>query len=303
MRIDPKEVVSGVRVLHIRDYLYHYRSKGFSFPINRLFDALEPQSDSELLKWLQEKEYIKRVPEDDEPEEEYWEVTQPGRDFTVASANKPLKRETAQRLIREFLKRCRALDRPESSIFPFTVKEVLLFGSYLDEKRETINDIDIAVTLSPRYSKEEQVEAEDDYIKWHGPERTLGIFEVATYAKDATYKYLKAKNGYFHFVPRRDTIFQKDFPRKIIYANGDLTIEVPKRYKSEDSINGYRLGYGDGLDGAFSIPTDELVEKLEPLTKLNLDEARVYITTSNYKPKLKAYLMGILDAGLACTKK
>jgi hypothetical protein len=78
---------------------------------------------------------------------QYYEVTEHGSRFMLASGTKPIKRETADRLVRELLKRVETINRNQSYLH--TVEYVGVFGSYLSDS-STINDIDIAYSLKRR---------------------------------------------------------------------------------------------------------------------------------------------------------
>src|SRR5207245_2421833 len=65
-----------------------------------------------------------------------------------ASAAQPLRRDTAERKVAEFLARVRRIN--EDDHYLYRVKKVLVFGSYLTAA-ERMNDIDVAIELIHRW--------------------------------------------------------------------------------------------------------------------------------------------------------
>lgn len=78
----------------------------------------------------------------------YWRTTLKGNALSLASAARPISRETAQRHLYQLLERVRQVN--ESTEFLLWVDRVLVSGSFLDESRPTVNDVDIAVDLKRR---------------------------------------------------------------------------------------------------------------------------------------------------------
>lgn len=79
-------------------------------------------------------------------EPDVWAVTERGRQLQGESRGR-LTRKTADKLFDEFRARLWAI---ENQKFAYTVKTVVLFGSYLSDN-ERMGDIDIAIEVEPRY--------------------------------------------------------------------------------------------------------------------------------------------------------
>ena len=76
-----------------------------------------------------------------------WQLTKEGIRLRGATAAKPLRRQTADRLLSELLDRIRTLN--SSSRFLARVKTAIVFGSYLGSA-DRIGDLDLAIELVPR---------------------------------------------------------------------------------------------------------------------------------------------------------
>lgn len=78
-----------------------------------------------------------------------WKLTIRGRALSMASAARPIRRATADRLLREFLDRVDAVNADAG--LGYRVTEVAVFGSYLGSD-STLGDVDIGVRLESRLS-------------------------------------------------------------------------------------------------------------------------------------------------------
>jgi hypothetical protein len=79
--------------------------------------------------------------------EQYYEVTEYGSRFMLASGAKPIKRATADRLLRELLERAEQINSDQSYLH--VVEYIGVFGSYLSGS-PTINDLDVVYSLKRR---------------------------------------------------------------------------------------------------------------------------------------------------------
>jgi predicted nucleotidyltransferase len=77
-----------------------------------------------------------------------WSTTQLAQRLGAASAAKPITRETAERLLREFLER--VADVNGDTYYLAWVSKVVVFGSYLRPDVDRLGDVDIAVELQPK---------------------------------------------------------------------------------------------------------------------------------------------------------
>jgi hypothetical protein len=151
MHIDPRSEIDGIPALRIRDCIrrvrgswitpeYMARCLKVSAPLAaRLVDSLI------RLGILRESHLIGDG-------HQCYEVTAHGSRFMLASGSKPIKRATADRLLRELLERVEEINNGECYLY--VVEYVGVFGSYLSDSA-TINDLDIAYTLKRRHEDSE----------------------------------------------------------------------------------------------------------------------------------------------------
>ncbi|MCI0621166.1 MAG: hypothetical protein L0387_05765 [Acidobacteria bacterium] len=146
MYVDPKGQIAGVHTLIVRDFLrrsgdFHWDIK-YASQLLGLSEVRAKRLVSELLKlgYIEAHTNMRKG--------KSYSRTLAGSTFSEASAARPLKRETARQKLEGFLQRVREVN--ESEYFLYKVKRVLVFGSYLQDDRGKINDIDVAVELVHR---------------------------------------------------------------------------------------------------------------------------------------------------------
>jgi hypothetical protein len=146
MRIDPRSEIAGIRALKIRDCVR--RVRGFWITPEYLARCLKvsASSASTLIESLVNLGILQESPASRADAWRY-DVTEHGSRFMLASGAKPIKRQTADRLVHELLERVERINSDQSYLH--TVEYVGVFGSYLSDSA-TINDIDIAYSLKRR---------------------------------------------------------------------------------------------------------------------------------------------------------
>lgn len=77
----------------------------------------------------------------------YFNLTMKGAALSLASAAKPIKRATADRLVSQVIQA--ANDVNSNPNYFYRVTKLLAFGSYLSDS-QTLGDVDLAVELTPR---------------------------------------------------------------------------------------------------------------------------------------------------------
>lgn len=184
MRIDKTDNIAGIPIIEVRDVLGRVGDLFYADDLKYKF-ALSDRAFKGFFKELIKRDFIKASLE----YKCFWELTIKGCAFTMASAAKPIKRVTADRLIKEFIDRIDIVNN--DSDYLYKVKTAVIFGSYLSDK-DKINDIDIAIQLE-RVEKDpekyrillrEQVIEEDikgrvfreplDFLLW--PEKKVRLF-------------------------------------------------------------------------------------------------------------------------------
>jgi hypothetical protein len=147
-RIIPGERIDGRPMTQIRAYLRSVVGCTTSWrSVARRFDLSEDGA-RRLLRALVREGYMERAPVDPRDTEPYWHVTHRGQQLAAATAAAPLTRPTADRLLHDVVQR---MGEVNAGPFAFRVHRAYVFGSYLDRARERINDVDVVLTLAPRF--------------------------------------------------------------------------------------------------------------------------------------------------------
>jgi hypothetical protein len=147
VQIQASDEVEGVPLLKVRAVfrqagLDGILSTGF---VSRQLQLTKPEADR-LLTALREMGLLApvRARQGAGVTEDEWHLTDDGIRLRAASAAKPLRRETADRLMSELLERIATLNSDER--FLARVKKAVAFGSYIGNA-DRIGDLDVAVEL------------------------------------------------------------------------------------------------------------------------------------------------------------
>jgi hypothetical protein len=165
MRIDSDDMATGVPLIIIRDFL---RGKTLtSWTIGHLANELKIQRvcAGKVLQWLISRGHVVQDKKQRAIERRYsagenWErvhfyiVTEKGAALAIARASKPLLRSTAQARLNKLIERARQANRDERYLY--RVAKIAVFGSFLDESKERINDVDVAVFYTPKETDKER---------------------------------------------------------------------------------------------------------------------------------------------------
>jgi len=143
MRINGNDEYCGITLLILRMLLKKSRDDLLSAFFVQEALSISSEQAVTLIKSLLKDNYIEEYSLIDGVQ--YFTNTSKGNALSMASAAQPLKRETANRKISEFLKRVEEVNT--NSHYLYSVEEVSLFGSLLS-KVECVSDIDIAVRLA-----------------------------------------------------------------------------------------------------------------------------------------------------------
>ena len=136
--------------------------------------------------------------------------------------NQIIKRSTANKIIEDFLNRVENINN--NSKYLYKVKEVRLFGSYLDNK-ERIGDIDIAVNITPKYSKNKQIKLEDIKIKEanRSDKNFKSSLDLLFWPYMEVCMYLKSRKRSIS-LHRIEEVVQYNYKSKIIFKNNNIYI-------------------------------------------------------------------------------
>jgi len=140
MRVDPKGTIRGYPTLLVRQTLRRLRGD-FVWGEEALERAakLPPGTGRALARALQAEGLIKASQHDG------WTVTQAGDTLAVATAARPVSRQTAERVLAQFLERVARVNN--DPYFLARVTRVALYGSMLTPEVNRLSDVDLAVQL------------------------------------------------------------------------------------------------------------------------------------------------------------
>lgn len=182
MRIDSSSAVAGVALITIRSF---FRGKTHtSWTIGYLAAQLKIRRAhaSKVLQQLIARGYIDQDRKrraiarhwfvGENPERiRFYIVTEKGAALAVARASRPLLRSTAQARLDDLIARASQVNNEHR--FLYRVAKIVVFGSFLDESKERINDMNVALFLEPKVADKERF-AELCLQKSYG--RRMGTF-------------------------------------------------------------------------------------------------------------------------------
>jgi len=198
MRINSKDKIASVPILDVRNYFR--RLTGSSVITTKdVQKALDIDLDTakKVIASLADRDFLKLSPHAKQ-DEDYWMLTSQGAQFKLASAARPVKRSTADRVLKEFLERVKHLN--EDSDYLYRVPIAVVFGSYLDTTKDRLGDLDVAILLKandPEPDGTMMSEAFLDlcYQRADQSGRSFASYiEKTLYARKETIQYLKSRS-------------------------------------------------------------------------------------------------------------
>ena len=157
MRIKSDDIIAGQPALAIRKFLKGCQNHHGQ--IDTIVEGLKLDitTATQVFQDLLREGYIELSDPPDAPHRnsERWHNTIKGNALANATARKPIKRSTADKLIQEFLQRIKEING--SNDYAYRIKRVLIFGSYLSNS-PTLGDIDLSIELEHRYNDPKQRE-------------------------------------------------------------------------------------------------------------------------------------------------
>ena len=172
MRIERDQIVGGLPARDVRRFM---RSAAGTIIRPRTAVQICGLSTRKAEEFLHELEHEGLI----SPKEDYWEATAKGHAFAMATAAKPLRKFTAERLLTEIIHRAQ-------------VHQLVLFGSVM-KGADRPNDVDIGCTLVPRFEGERQRVLEDE--RRTKKTRFANTSEWAVWPKFDVLKRLKSRSG------------------------------------------------------------------------------------------------------------
>jgi predicted nucleotidyltransferase len=181
VRITTYERIAGYPALQIRQLMRETVGRSITPRYVREILSCTDSGATRVLNRLEKAGFVESV-------RGYWEATTKGSALAMATAAPPLRRETAERLVRELLGRARLMNADNT--WAYRVRMLVLFGSYA-RGVERPNDIDIGCELHPRWSGEKQQRTEQERRDKRGG-RFRNMSEWAAWPKLEVIRYLRA---------------------------------------------------------------------------------------------------------------
>ena len=147
MRISKGEIVAGHPALQVRRFLRRFDGMFFMRCAVERVMQLKPEQTEEFIHEMVALKLIE--PTATFNNEAAYEVGDLGLAIANATATKPIYRETAERVLKEFMERVDAVNA--SKEYAFRIRGVALFGSMLSSA-DRVGDVDVAVDLQPSIS-------------------------------------------------------------------------------------------------------------------------------------------------------
>lgn len=160
MRLDPNEQIAGLPVLEVRKLLRQtIDTQAWNLLFIKRLLPLSTLKARTLLAEMLAQELIEPSP----TFRGMWRNTSNGNAFAGATAAKPLRRESAQKSLDEFMERVRYVNSVDCPFISWIGKVVLL-GSMLTD-RPRVSDVDISVRLDRKYKGEAHSEASTERVQ------------------------------------------------------------------------------------------------------------------------------------------
>lgn len=195
MRIDAGQKIAGQPAARIRDLLRKGRDQEISVAFVKEVLGVSKSSASNILTALARDGYIERADSRRQRgAESVWITTTKGNALSVATAARPISRNTAEKKLEEFLGRVRVVNSDD--YYLYRVKRVLLFGSFLSDAA-TVNDIDVAVEFVPKEKdsrlREKARLRRNKEVQAAG-KRFDSSFEMAIWPQKEVWMFLKSRS-------------------------------------------------------------------------------------------------------------
>jgi len=146
MRITKGQIVAGYPALEVRGFLRRYRLGAFVAEASEEALKVSPAEAAKFLSVMVSLGYLEPVNPPPADETPCFEVTSLGQAFANASGARPISRETADRVLREFMERVQAVNASDEYVYK--IESVVLFGSMLTDL-DRLGDVDLAIELLP----------------------------------------------------------------------------------------------------------------------------------------------------------
>lgn len=147
MEIDWEDDVCGIRMIRIRDLFRRLRGCcSFSRCVVQNALKISGSDAAAVVEELLQRGWIERAHQPDGGGS--FRLTDNGSSFSIAKAIPRISRAKAERILADFIVRVRELNADDD--FGQYVREVHVFGSFLDPSKDRLGDVDLAVDFRDR---------------------------------------------------------------------------------------------------------------------------------------------------------
>jgi hypothetical protein len=172
MRVSKTDVICGLAAPKARQLMRAYFDDHSSEVAAELL-GLDLDAAREQLLALETAGYLRQDEDRSTASDRRWVTTIQGNALAQASFGKPISRATAERHLEQVIERARSYNTDPNRLL--TVKEIAVFGSYLDSTFDRLGDLDLAVTVVRRETDGDRyVDRVLHYARASG--RSFGIF-------------------------------------------------------------------------------------------------------------------------------
>lgn len=216
MNIRSGDEIAGFPAIELREFFRQFRDGSLGADGAAYYLGIGIKKAKKLLTDLENEGYlISEVSKYGRKKRTWWKQTTKGAGLRMASAMKPIKRATADRLLAQFLERVEEVN--SSPDYLYKVVKVILFGSYLDESRTELSDLDLAV---------EVVRKEPDYEKFVEMNRAqvkrecrsfMSFLDESFYSYKKILKRLRNRSTGISLHDADDGILKTGIPTKVVF--------------------------------------------------------------------------------------
>lgn len=172
MRVSKEDMICGLPAPMARRLMrayFDYRAPDLAA---ELLD-LDLETAEDQLRAFATAGYVEQIDAESAVGDQRWITTVQGNALAQASFGKPISRATAERHLAQVIERATTYNADRGHLL--TVKEIAVFGSYLDPDMDRLGDLDLAVTVVRRDTNGRRwVDRAQEYARASG--RRFGVF-------------------------------------------------------------------------------------------------------------------------------
>jgi len=214
MYIDPNSSICGKPALEVRNLMRKIGDRNVS--VELIAESLNTSvSTARIITAKLINDGYLEINTQISSKRKWYRTTLKGNSLSLASAAKPIKRNTAEQKLLELMERVNKVNR--DNYFLYRIKKVVVFGSYLSNK-DRLNDIDVAVEVAPKFDKDEQIRRNEERVKkFEEKGRHFSTFlDRLFYPELEVMKYLKSRSRAISLHRTEDLILEQ-VEKKILY--------------------------------------------------------------------------------------